>query len=131
MTQTTDKKLIIKTANQAYAASRDLAHGHNPQTKAFYLNEKYEVIHTETVAVGTVTVASVEPRSVYRPALVVGAVAIVIASNHPSGSLEPTSAELEVAAQLFRGGQLLGIELLDFLILTDETYLSIIGEQYK
>lgn len=71
------------------------------------------------------------PREVFQPAIEYGAAAVIIAHNHPSGSLEPTSADLEVTAQLFRGGQLLGIELLDHLVVTEDTYLSIIGEKYE
>jgi DNA repair protein RadC len=125
------KPVVVRTANQAYAHLRDMSHLQKEQLRALYLNGRYHVIHEEVVSVGSLTANIVHPREVFQPAVERGAAAVIIAHNHPSGSLEPTSADLEVTAQLFRGGQLLGIELLDHLIVTEDTYLSIIGEKYE
>ena len=82
-------------------------------------------MHDEVISVGTLTSNVVHPREVFQPALERGAVAIIVAHNHPSGSLEPTSADVEVTEQLEAAGQILGIELLDHLIISGDRYISI------
>jgi DNA repair protein RadC len=86
-------------------------------------------MHEEVISVGSLTANIVHPREVFQPAVEYGAVAVIIAHNHPSGSLEPTEADLEVTVQLQACGNLLGIELLDHLIITGEHYKSIMEEQ--
>lgn len=68
----------------------------------------------------------VHPREVFQPALERGAVAVIIAHNHPSGDVEPTQADLETTSQLRAGGAILGIELLDHLIVTKGGYKSLL-----
>jgi DNA repair protein RadC len=97
------------------------------QMRALYLNSRYQLIHEEVVSVGSLTANIVHPREVFQPAIEHGAVAIIIAHNHPSGSLEPTEADVDVTTQLIHCGLLLGIDLLDHLIITSDTYNSIMG----
>lgn len=129
--QRAGKPVVVRTARQAYGHLMGMAHLQKEHLRALYLNSRYQVIHEEVVSIGSLTANIVHPREVFQPAIEYGAAAVIIAHNHPSGSSEPTSADLEVTAQLFRGGQLLGIELLDHIIITQDVYLSIIGEKYE
>ena len=56
-------------------------------------------------------------RETYRLAIVMGAQAVVIAHNHPSGETTPSDADIKVTRELIRAGQLLKIELLDSIII--------------
>jgi len=123
------KPTVVRTAAHAYQHLRGMAEMQKEQLRALYLNSRYHVIHEEVVSVGSLTANIVHPREVFQPAVEYGAVAVIIAHNHPSGSLEPTEADKEVTLQLQAGGNLLGIELLDHLIITGEHYLSIMEEQ--
>jgi DNA repair protein RadC len=67
----------------------------------------------------------VHPREVFQPALEYGAGAVIIAHNHPSGSLEPSDADLEVTRQLVAAGKILGIDLLDHLIIAASGHQSV------
>ena len=96
------------------------------QLRGLYLNSRYQVIHEEVISVGSLTSNIVHPREVFQPAIEHGAVAVIIAHNHPSGSLEPTMADHEVTDRLLTAGKLLGIDVLDHLIITDENYVSIL-----
>lgn len=124
------KPVEVRTARQAYMHLRGMADMQKEQLRALYLNSRYQVIHEEIVSVGSLTANIVHPREVYQPAIEHGAAAIIVAHNHPSGSLEATQADIDVTRQLGASGALLGIELLDHLIITAETYVSIIGDTH-
>src|SRR6185312_2152732 len=96
------------------------------QLRGLYLNSRYQVVHEEVISIGTLTSNVVHPREVFQPAIERGAVAIILAHNHPSGRLEPTSADLDITKQLVEAGKVLGIELLDHLIITATKHVSIL-----
>jgi len=124
------KPVVVRTARQAYEHVKSMADLQKEQMRALYLNSRYRVVREEIVSVGSMTANIVHPREVFQPAIEYGAVAVIVAHNHPSGSLEPTEADLQVTSQLIRGGALLGIELLDHLIITQDTYVSVMGESH-
>jgi DNA repair protein RadC len=95
------------------------------QLRGLYLNSQYQVIHDEVISVGSLTANIVHPREVFQPAVEHGAIAIILAHNHPSGRLEPTTADIEITEQLISAGQVLGIDLLDHLVITTKRYVSI------
>jgi len=80
---------------------------------------------TELVSVGTLNANLVHPREVFRRAIHLAASSIVVAHNHPSGGFEPSEADVEVTRRLEDAGKLLGIEVIDHIIITDEGYRSI------
>jgi DNA repair protein RadC len=63
----------------------------------------------------------IHPREVFKPAIVLGAAAIVLAHNHPSGDPSPSESDIKVTRDLIRAGQLLKIEVLDHVILGSAT----------
>lgn len=124
-----DRPVQVRNAEQAAEYLQGMGHSAKEQLRGLYLNSRYNVIHDEVISVGSLTANIVHPREVFQPALEYGAVAVIIAHNHPSGSAEPTTADLEVTAQLKAAGQILGISLLDHLIVTTERCVSIMEEQ--
>jgi DNA repair protein RadC len=56
------------------------------------------------------------------------ATAIIVAHNHPSGSLNPSPQDLQVTKRLMQAGELLGIQILDHLIFSDESFRSMLEE---
>jgi len=115
----------VRTAKQAYLYMKSMGNSQKEQLRGLYLNSRYQVIHDEVISVGSLTSNIVHPREVFQPAIERGAVAIIIAHNHPSGRLEPTTADIDVTDQLVVAGEVLGIELLDHLIITSSKYISI------
>ncbi|HEX4774624.1 MAG TPA: DNA repair protein RadC [Candidatus Saccharimonadales bacterium] len=116
----------VRNAKQAYEYLKDMGHGQKEQLRGLYLNSLYQVIHDEVISVGSLTSNIVHPREVFQPAIERGAIALILAHNHPSGRLEPTLPDIEVTKQLIAAGQVLGIDLLDHLIITDDEYCSIL-----
>ncbi len=121
-----DRPVYVRTSRQAYDYLHDMGSMSKEQLRGLYLNSRYQLVHEETISVGSLTANIVHPREVFQPAIERGAVAVIIAHNHPSGDLEPTSADLEVTSQLRAGGAILGIELLDHLIISRDTYKSLL-----
>ncbi len=121
------KPAYIKTSQQAYEHLKVISYGKKEQLRALYLNSRYQIIHDEIISVGSLTSNIVHPREVFQPAIEQGAIAVLIAHNHPSGSLEPTEADINTTRQLVEAGNVLGVELLDHLIITSKSYTSVLN----
>lgn len=124
-TKSSGRPLQVRTARQAYQYLNDMSQSSKEQLRGLYLNSRFQVIHDEVISVGSVTSNIVHPREVFHPAIERHAVAVIIAHNHPSGSLEPTLADISVTEQLLAAGEVLGIELLDHLIIAPGKYASV------
>lgn len=80
------------------------------------LNTKNKIIGINTVHVGSLNSSMVHPREVFKPAILGNAASIIVAHNHPSGEVFPSSEDLEVTRDLKEAGKILGIEVLDHII---------------
>ena len=84
------------------------------------LDAKHCVIGVNIVSIGSLTLAIVHPREVFKPLILMNAGAWICAHNHPSGDTAPSPEDRMLTSRLRQGADLLGISLLDHLILTDE-----------
>lgn len=91
---------------------------------AISLNGAHEVTRVHTVSVGLVNRTMVHPREVFAGMLSDRAAAAVLAHNHPSGSLQPSSEDNEITARLVEAGAVLGIPVLDHVIFGTTGYFS-------
>ena len=89
------------------------------------LDSKYRVLRTSVVAIGTLNSAAVEPREVFREAIVGAAAAIVVFHNHPSGDPTPSHDDEELTRRLRAAGTLVGIDLVDHVVLGEARYCSL------
>lgn len=87
-----------------------------------YLDSSHAILNTETVAEGTVNVNTVYPRELVKKALQENASAMIIAHNHPSGSLDPSSQDLQLTRTLSLLGSLMQIQLLDHIIIGNGSF---------
>ena len=88
------------------------------------LNGANEVIATRLVTVGLVNRSQVHPREVFADAITDRAAAVIVAHNHPSGSVEPSPEDIAVTRRLQQSGALLGIELLDHIVFAQSDHFS-------
>ncbi len=88
------------------------------------LDGAHNVIKIRSVTKGLVNSTVVHPREVFRPAIRDNAIAIIIAHNHPSGSLIPSVEDDRITRILREAGKILGIEILDHLIISSCGYHS-------
>jgi DNA repair protein RadC len=88
------------------------------------LNRANKVVGFYKLSSGGTTGTVVDPKVVFTIALNCAASAVIIAHNHPSGALRPSSADLQITNKLVAGGKLLDVHVLDHIILTDDSYYS-------
>lgn len=87
-----------------------------------FLDSSHAIIETEVVAEGTLNVNTVYPREIIKRALALHAGAMVIAHNHPSGSLKPSRQDINLTRTLMLLCSLMQIRLLDHIIIGDGAY---------
>ena len=86
------------------------------------------IINTRTVFIGTLNQSLVHPREVFADAIADRAAGIIIAHNHPSGTLEASRADISITQRLKEVSKLVGIELLDHVILAKGGFYSFSDE---
>lgn len=105
-----------------------LGHLETEHCYALFLNKGFKLIHTKIIAEGTIDQAQVYPRELVKLALRYHAAYVIMAHNHPSGTLEPSIADLQLTAHLKEALNLVDIKLLDHLIVSNNKAISLAEE---
>jgi DNA repair protein RadC len=120
--QTAKERKQISSSTDAYDY---LLKGFNPDTIAYqeqfvalYLNRGNQVLGLYRVSTGGITGVVADPRMILATALKIAAVSVLVAHNHPSGTLRPSRQDEELTIKLKEGGKFLDIKLLDHLIVS-------------
>lgn len=82
------------------------------------------LIEIDEISRGTLTASLVHPRETFEAAIKRHAASIIVAHNHPSGDPEPSDDDIKISRRLSEGGRIMGIELLDHIIFTEENFIS-------
>ncbi len=90
-----------------------------------FLNVKNEVLHKQTIFIGSLNSSIVHPRDIFREAVKRSAASIVVSHNHPSGNPAPSPEDIEVTKRLTEAGSIIGIEVLDHVIIGDHKFISL------
>lgn len=90
-----------------------------------FVNTRRKVIGHSIVSTGTLDTILAHPREIFRNAIVANAAAIIVLHNHPSGDPTPSEADIKVTRDLIRAGQLLKIEVLDHVIMGENSRTSL------
>ena len=88
------------------------------------VNGANEVLNIRVISIGLIDRSPVHPREVFADAVADRASGIVVAHNHPAGSLDPSPADVEITRQLKQAGEVVGIALLDHIIFNRTSYFS-------
>ena len=89
------------------------------------LDVRHRAIAYQVVSVGTATASLVHPREVFQAAVGLGACAVIVAHNHPSGDPSPSREDREVTDRLIGAGRVIGIPLLDSVVVAERGYVSL------
>ena len=89
------------------------------------LDSKHRVLRTSVIASGTLNSTIVQPRDVFREAMLGAAAAVVAFHNHPSGDPTPSADDVELTRRLRAAGTLMGVELVDHIVLGEVEYCSL------
>ena len=93
-----------------------------------YLNNSNKILQKQQLSKGGITGTLVDPRLVLKVALSLGAVALILAHNHPSGTLKPSTSDKQLTEKLKKAAESLDIRVLDHVIVTEKAYFSFADE---
>jgi len=85
------------------------------------------LIAKRIITIGTLNSSLVHPREVFADAITDRAASIIVAHNHPSGTMQPSDADIEITKRLKETGKLLGINLIDHIIVTKSSFVTILN----
>ena len=103
----------------------DMAHLNHERVRTLYLNARNELILDHLVSEGSIDEAAIHPREIIRKAFDVGATALILVHNHPSGNPEPSRADIQITAQIAEAGRLLGVTVHDHVIVGRGAHVSL------
>jgi DNA repair protein RadC len=89
------------------------------------LDTRHRVIRTAVLTIGSLDGTAVQPREVFRQALLASSSAIVMFHNHPSGDPQPSGEDVDLTRRMVAVGQLMGIQVIDHVVLGDGRYCSL------
>jgi DNA repair protein RadC len=99
-----------------YRANLDMKRFHQEVVRVVLLDAQHRYITKVDISRGTVNQSLAHPREIFRPAIVHSAYAFVLVHNHPSGSIKPSEADLEITKRVTSAAQILQINFLDHII---------------
>jgi len=121
---TSNTRPTIQTPKDVIAQVSYLTHHKKENFVVLYLNSRNELLNKETISIGTLNANLVHPREVFEPAIVGFSSSVVFVHNHPSGDPEPSEDDLKITKQLTDAGKILGIEVVDHIIISQDKFTS-------
>ena len=103
----------------------DMANLTVERVRVLYLNSRNQLILDHELGDGTIDEAAIYPREVIRRGLDIGATALILVHNHPSGNPEPSRADIQITQRIGEAGKFLGITVHDHLIVGREGHVSL------
>jgi DNA repair protein RadC len=119
----------IKSSKDIYAVLlADLSDLISEEFWIIYLNHRNKIIGKEKISSGGLTATIVDLRMLFKGAIERLATSIILAHNHPSGTLKPSQADIKLTNKIKEAGHILDVQVLDHLIISDTGYYSFADE---
>ena len=122
--------ISIKKAEDAVPLISHIADKKQEHFLCLSLNGANELINNRVVTVGLLNSSQVHPREVFADVIADRAASVIVAHNHPSGSLKPSADDIKITKQLIDSAKILGISLLDHIIISKKGYVSLKEKGY-
>jgi DNA (cytosine-5)-methyltransferase 1 len=119
---------LILSAQDAIILVSDLKDKKQEHLICLYLNARNALLKKETISIGTLDKSIIHPREIFAPGLEMHAAGVILVHNHPSGDSSPSEQDKQVAKRIIEAGQLMGVNVIDFLIIAKNGVHSILGE---
>jgi|APSaa5957512535_1039671.scaffolds.fasta_scaffold28224_2 DNA repair protein RadC len=116
---------VITSAADAVDHVRALGLEDYENLAVLYLDSRHRVLGRRVLTRGNLRHTIVDPRQVFRPGLALGASAIIMLHNHPSGATDPSSADVDVTQRCVQSGRVIGIEVLDHVVVSRSGFSSL------
>lgn len=118
---------IIDSPEKAVQQLADIRDKKQEHFVVMTLDGANRLIAKRTITIGTLTASLVHPREVFADAITDRAASIIVAHNHPSGSLTPSTADIEVTERLISTGKTLGIAVVDHIVITKDSHVTLMS----
>jgi DNA repair protein RadC len=125
-----DRYIIRSPEDGANFVMNDMRFLSQEHFVCLYLNTKNQVIHRQTIFIGSLNASIVHPREVFKEAFRRSAASIICIHNHPSGDPSPSREDIDVTKRLAECGKIIGIDVLDHLIIGDKKFVSLKEKGY-
>jgi len=119
---------LISSAQDAVTLVSDLKNKKQEHLVCLYLNARNALLKKETISIGTLDKSLIHPREIFALGLEIRAAGVILAHNHPSGDPKPSEQDKQVAKRIVEAGQLMGVNVIDFLIVAKNGVHSVLGE---
>ena len=122
--ETLEMESILSSQKLAKKMQQELGHKKQEHLVALYLNTQNQIIHQQTIFIGSATRSIAEPREILHYAIKHMATSLILVHNHPSGAVAPSRNDDQVTKLVKEACELMGIVLLDHLIVSQSSYFS-------
>ena len=122
--ETLEMESILSSQKLAKKMQQELGHKKQEHLVALYLNTQNQIIHQQTIFIGSATRSIAEPREILHYAIKHMATSLILVHNHPSGAVAPSRNDDQVTKLVKEACDLMGIVLLDHLIVSHSNYFS-------
>ena len=122
--ETLEMESILSSQKLAKKMQQELGHKKQEHLVALYLNTQNQIIHQQTIFIGSATRSIAEPREILHYAIKHMATSLILVHNHPSGAVAPSRNDNQVTKLVKEACELMGIVLLDHLIVSHSNYFS-------
>ena len=122
--ETLEMESILSSQKLAKKMQQELGHKKQEHLVALYLNTQNQIIHQQTIFIGSATRSIAEPREILHYAIKHMATSLILVHNHPSGAVSPSRNDDHVTKLVKEACDLMGIVLLDHLIVSHSSYFS-------
>jgi len=120
------QKPLLKTPENVFELVKGSLKGKKKEHfLVILLDTRSRLIKTSEVSVGSLDSSIVHPRETFKEAITASAASVILVHNHPSGDTTPSEDDIKLTKRLTGAGELIGIEVLDHIIITDNDYLSL------
>lgn len=127
-TDALEKKTLVSSGDIASFLQSKIKDNRREVFAVLFLNRANKINHFEIISEGGITGTVADPRIILKKALEEDAVNIVLAHNHPSGSLKPSRADEELTNKIKEAARYFDIRVLDHIIISDMGYYSFADE---
>jgi DNA repair protein RadC len=116
---------LLLSPQDVFNELKDIRDNKKEHFVIFFLDSRNQEIKREIISVGTLNANLVHPREVFESAIKYSAAQIIVAHNHPSGDSEPSEDDIIITKRLIEAGNILGMELLDHIVVSKNSFTSL------
>jgi len=119
-----ENEIVIKSKKDVFPLTYDIINKKKEHIACLYLNARNVLIKKEIISIGLLDKALIHPREIFYPAIELRAASIILIHNHPSGNSLPTEKDHQIVKKIMNAGEIMGIPIIDFLIISEKDHYS-------